>query len=56
MELLATFGTLRPDRHLVEAAGVQILSACAERGLAVYMIVYAHGEPSELFFAGLTGD
>jgi len=54
IELLATFGTLQPDRHLIEAAGAQILRARA--GLCVYVVVYADGEPSEIFFVGLTGD
>jgi len=64
--LVALFGTRQPSRDLVEgvliregwpvAAPVDDFWNSIERGQARYIIVYADGKPSEIFFVGYSWD
>ena len=56
-QLVAIFGTARPDHATVEAAAIK-LHGVIVRGGAVYVLVYegASSAPGEIFFAGVTGD
>jgi hypothetical protein len=53
-ELTAYFGSDRPTRADIEAA--QDYWDDLERGQARYAIVYADGNPSEIYFAGYSFD
>jgi hypothetical protein len=56
-QLVATFESTRPDHATVEAAAIK-LHGVIVRGGAVYVLVYegSSSTPSEIFFAGITGD
>jgi len=55
-QLVAAFGSTRPDHAAVEAGALK-LDAFLTRGCGVYVVVYsAAGAPAEIFFAGVTGD
>ena len=53
-ELTTYFGTVHPTRADIEAADEYWEDL--ERGQARYAIVYAGGEPSEIYFAGYSFD
>lgn len=53
-ELQDFFGTTQPSRAMVE--GNFDLFEELERGQARYVILYADGQPSEIFFAGYSYD
>ena len=53
-ELTTYFGSTRPTRADIEAADGYWEDL--ERGQARYAIVYADGEPSEIYFAGYSFD
>lgn len=54
-QLLQLFGTPQPTRALVEGAGGR-LSGLRERWQGLYIVVYDQGLPSEICFAGVSGD
>ncbi len=53
-ELLELFDTVKPTREMVEAS--MDFYDDIERGQAIYIVVYADGRPSEIFFAGTSFD
>ena len=64
--LVALFGTSQPDRNLLEDVLINQTSAAPaevdefwesiDRGQARYIVVYADGRPSEIFFLGYSFD
>ncbi|HZT59418.1 MAG TPA: hypothetical protein VFA21_12480 [Pyrinomonadaceae bacterium] len=53
-ELLRLFGTDKPTREEIEESDE--LFEELERGQGVYVVAYAGGKPSEIFFAGYSFD
>jgi hypothetical protein len=53
-DLTTLFGTTRPSREAVESS--RLLWERLERGTGVYVVLYAKGEPHEIFFAGISFD
>jgi hypothetical protein len=51
---IAFFGDARPSREAVEKFGP--LWERLERGTAIYVVLYANGEPNEIYFAGISFD
>lgn len=53
-----TFGTTTPTRADIERAGPWALTQALdlERWQAAYVVVYADGQPSEIYFEGVSGD
>ncbi len=49
------FGTRQPTRAMVKAKAAAV-QAARGRNACTYVVVYRAGEPSELFFAGSSGD
>jgi hypothetical protein len=54
-QLVSVFGSARPD-HATVATQSFALMMLVPRAAGVYVVVYDAGAPSELFFAGVTGD
>lgn len=54
-QLTELFGTTQPTHEQVEAHVWDMADDIA-RGTGIYIVVYAGGEPSELFFAGYSFD
>jgi hypothetical protein len=52
--LQALFGTTRPTREMVEAS--DDLWEDLERGQGIYIVLYKHDEPDEIYFAGYSYD
>ena len=53
-ELEAVYGTAKPSREMVEA-NMEFLDGL-ERGMGVYIVVFAKGQPKEILFAGYSVD
>jgi hypothetical protein len=51
---ISFFGDARPGKEAVENS--EALWDRLERGTAVYLVLYANGEPHEIFFAGISFD
>jgi hypothetical protein len=51
--LLDLYGTTRPTRDLIEQGAD---SEYLERGEGIYIVCYHGGQPTEIFFAGLSCD
>jgi hypothetical protein len=51
--LLDLYGTTRPTREMVEQGAD---SESIERGQGIYIVCYQEGQPTEIFFAGLSCD
>lgn len=54
-DLVRLFGTDTPNHKMVEDKADELIDF-RERGLCTYVVVYDNGVPSELFFAGYSGD
>jgi len=56
--LRAAFGSSRPTREMVEKSLAESDSVFAriDRGEAVYVLIYEHGLPAEILFAGWSFD
>ena len=54
-ELRAIFGTEYPTRSMIEKNANQV-RALRERWMGTYIIVYDNNQPTEIYFAGYSGD
>ncbi len=54
-ELLDLFGTDKPTRSMIEERAEAVLER-RDRWEGTYVIAYKEGVPSEIFFAGFSGD